>query len=54
MKQRARGGEEGKSEGVHVPTPTQQTRQALEASTGEPAPDGETQAGDVEMESENA
>ena len=50
VKQRARGGEEGKSEGVHVPTPTQQTRQAREASTDEPAP---VDGGDVEMEFEN-
>ena len=49
MKQRARGGEEGQSDGVHVLTPNQQTRHVFEAYTGEPAPDVETLARDVEM-----
>ena len=48
MKQRDRGGEEGKSEVVHVPTPSE-TRYAHEAyADDEPAP------GDIEMESKAA
>ena len=50
MKQRARGGEEGQSDGVHVLTPNQQTLHVFETYTGDPAPpDGETLARDVEM-----